>query len=159
MIDEHYFDTMGITLLDGRNFRAHDDANAPRVAIVNEQLAKHYWPNQDPIGKRFRLSTEPDSPGSEIVGLAKTSKYLFIAEPPTDFVYLPYRQKNADRAWSILAQSAGDPASLAGPLREIVRGLDANMPIYNVRTMEELYRMRAISIFNVLISHRRPPWA
>jgi putative ABC transport system permease protein len=52
----------------------------------------------------------------------------------------------------MLVQSAGDPASLAGPLREVVRGLDANLPIYNVRTMEQFYRMRAVTIFNVLIT-------
>src|SRR5262249_36570773 len=53
-IDEYYLDTMRIALIRGRNFTVHDDADAPRVAIVNEQFAQHYWPNQDPIGKRFR---------------------------------------------------------------------------------------------------------
>jgi ABC-type antimicrobial peptide transport system permease subunit len=84
------------------------------------------------------------------VGLAKTSKYIFIAEPPSEFVYLPYRQKKPQRM-IMLAQSAGDPSSLVAPLREVVRCLDPNLPIYNVRTMEQFYRMRAVSIFNVLI--------
>ena len=88
----------------------------------------------------------------QIVGLAKTSKYIFIAEPPTDFVYLPYRQQGRQQQMVLIAESSGDAASLAAPLREIVRGLDPNMPIYNVRTMEQLYRMRATSIFNVLIT-------
>jgi ABC-type antimicrobial peptide transport system permease subunit len=79
------------------------------------------------------------------------SKYLFIAEPPTDFVYLPIRQKAVRRA-AIIARSSGDPTALVGPLREVVHGLDPNLPIYNVRTMEDLYRMRAVSIFNVLIT-------
>jgi len=148
-VDEHYFDTIAIPILDGRNFRAEDTAGAPRVAIVNQQFAKHYWPNQNPIGKRFRLVDE-DGAWVQVVGLAKTSKYLFIAEPPTEFVYLPYRQQKP-RRMVILAQSAGDPSTLAAPLREIVHGLDANMPIYNVRTMERLYYMRAISIFRVLV--------
>ena len=155
MVDEYYFDTTGLPLVAGRNFRAEDDADAPRVAIVNQQFARHFWPNQDPLGKRFRVidSTDADADKSwfEIVGVAKTSKYVFIAEPPSDFVYLPYRQKKPQRMF-MLAQSYGDPASLATPLRDVVRTLDANMPIYNVRTMEELYRMRAVSIFNVLIT-------
>jgi putative ABC transport system permease protein len=83
--------------------------------------------------------------------VAKTSKYIFIAEPPTDFLYLPYRQ-NASPSMMLVAQSAGDPAALAAPLRDVVRGLDVNMPLFNVRTMEQLYRMRAISVFNVLIT-------
>jgi macrolide transport system ATP-binding/permease protein len=149
-VDEHYFDTMGLSILRGRSFRADDSFDAPRVAIVNQQLAQHYWPNQDPIGKRFRL-VDSDKTWVQVVGLAKTSKYLFIAEPPTEFVYFPHRQKKLKRM-IMVAQSLGDPSSLVTPLRDVVRGLDANLPIYNVRTMEELYRMRAVSIFNVLVT-------
>ena len=149
-IDEHYFDTLAIPLVQGRNFTADDDLAAPRVGIVNQQLAQHYWPNHDPIGRRIRLNDE-EKTWVQIVGVAKTAKYLFIAEPPSDFVYLPYRQRKPQRM-IMLTQSAGDPASLAASLREVVRGLDVNQPIFNVRTMEELYRMRAVSIFNVLIT-------
>ena len=148
-VDEHYFDTMGLTILRGRNFRVEDSFDAPRVAIVNQQFAEHYWPNQDPIGKRFRL-VDTDKTWVQVVGLAKTSKYIFIAEPPTEFLYFPHRQKKL-QPMIMIVQSAGDPSSLVTPLREVVRGLDANLPIYNVRTMEELYQMRAVSIFNVLV--------
>src|SRR5262245_1966216 len=148
-VDERYFEVMNIPLLRGRNFTVNDDANARKVAIVNEQFAKHYWPNQDPIGKRLRTVDQREEP-VEVVGLAKTSKYIFIAEPPTEFVYFPYRQKTQTRM-AIVAHAAGDPGNLAGPLREVVHRLDANMPIFNVRTMEALYRMRAISVFNVII--------
>jgi predicted permease len=149
MVDEYYFDTMGLTILQGRNFSVDDTFDAPRVAIVNQPLAQHYWPDQDPLGKRFRLD-DTEKTWVEVVGLAKTSKYIFIAEPPSEFVYLPYRQKKQQRM-IMLARSAGDPSSLAAPLRDVVRGLDVNLPISNVRTMEELYRMRAISVFNVLL--------
>ena len=149
-IDEHYFDTFAIALVKGRNFTVDDDLDAPRVGIVNQQLAEHYWPNQDPIGKRFRLN-DAEKTWVQIVGVAKTTKYLFIAEPPTDFVYLPYRQRKPQRM-IMVTQSAGDPATLLAQLREVVRSLDVNQPIFNVRTMEEFYRMRAVSIFNVLIT-------
>jgi predicted permease len=149
-VDEHYFRTLGLTLVRGRDFRLEDAADAPKVAIVNEQFAEHYWPGQDPIGKRFRL-VDRDQAWVQVVGLAKTAKYLFIAEPPTEFMYLPYRQSRA-REMVMLVQSAGDPASLAGPLRGVVHRLDPNLPVYNVRTMAELYRMRATRIFTVLIT-------
>jgi predicted permease len=149
-VDEYYFDAMGIPLVSGRNFSRRDDENAPRIAIVNQHLAQHYWPNQDPVGKRFRLKSANDA-WVEIVGVAKTSKYIFIAEPPTDFLYLPYRQNTAQRMM-LVAQSTGDAAALAAPLRDVVHGLDVNMPLSNVRTMEQLYQMRAISIFNVLVT-------
>ena len=149
-VDEHYLRTLGLTLLRGRDFRVEDAADAPKVAIVNEQFAGHYWPGQDPIGKRFRL-VDRDQAWVQVVGLAKTAKYLFIAEPPTEFIYLPYRQTRV-REMVLLVQSAGDPASLAGPLRGVVHRLDPNLPVYNVRTMAELYRMRATRIFTVLIT-------
>ena len=149
-IDEFYVDTMGLTLVQGRNFRETDGPEAPRVAIVNQQFARHYWPGQDPIGKRFRLAEDQQS-WIQVVGLAKTAKYIFIAEPPTEFAYLPIRQKNVRRV-TMIARSNGNPTTLVAPLREMVRSLDANLPIYNVRTMEEFYRMRAISVFNVLIT-------
>jgi hypothetical protein len=148
-VDEYFFDTMGLTILRGRNFRVDDSFDAPRVAIVNQPFAQHYWPNQDPLGKRFQL-VDSNRTWVQVVGLAKTSKYLFIAEHPTEFVYFPQRQKKLQRM-VMITQSAGDPSSLVAPLREVVRGLDGNLPIYNVRTMEAFYRMRAVSILNVLV--------
>jgi predicted permease len=148
-IDEHYFEALGIPLLAGRNFTIKDDAGAQKVAIVNEQFTKRYWPNQDPVGKRIRLVGDSQAPVT-IVGVAKTSKYIFVAEEPTEFIYFPYRQKVASRI-TMIAQSAGDPATLVGPMREVVHRLDANMPLFGVRTMDALYRMRATAIINVLI--------
>ena len=148
-IDEHYFDTMGLTLLKGRGFLETDGPDAPRVAIVNEQFAKHFWPNQDPIGKR--LHAGDDKSWVQVVGLAKISKYVFIAEPPSDFIYFPYRQTRP-RQMILIARSIGEASALTAPLREVVRGLDPNLPIFNVRTMEDLYRMRATSVFRVLVT-------
>jgi ABC-type antimicrobial peptide transport system permease subunit len=85
-----------------------------------------------------------------IVGVAKTTKYLWLAEPPTEFVYLPYRQ-HPQSEMVLLTESAGDPASLVAPLRGVVQGLDRTQPIYNVRTMDEFYQMRTITIFNVIL--------
>jgi putative ABC transport system permease protein len=149
-IDERYFDTMGIPLVQGRNFRETDTPDAPQVAIVNQRLAQQYWPNQDPLGKRLRMGNEQKA-WVQVVGVARDSKYLFIAEGPTDFIYLPYRQKQPERM-ILVTQSAGDPAGLVAPLRQVVHDLDANQPIFNVRTMEAFYRMRAVSIFNVIVT-------
>src|SRR5262249_10847239 len=77
-VDEYYLDALAIPLVKGRNFTRQDDERAPRVAIVNEHLAQHYWPNQDPLGKRFRLKSADDA-WVQIVGVAKMSKYIFIA--------------------------------------------------------------------------------
>ncbi len=149
-VDENYFDTIGIPIVRGRGFREEDSVDAPRVAVVNEQYVQHYSPNQDPIGKRFQLSERDELTWIEIVGVAKTTKYLWLGEPPTEFVYLPYRQ-NPQSQMVLLTESAGDPASLVAPLRSVVQGLDRTQPIFNVRTMEDFYQMRTITIFNVII--------
>jgi putative ABC transport system permease protein len=148
-IDENYFDTMHIPVVSGRSFRVTDTASAPHVAIVNQELAQHYWSDKNPIGKRFRLD-DRNGPSFEIVGVAKTTKYMWFAEPPTDFLYLPLAQHPRDRV-TLLAESFGDPASLLAPLREVVRGLDANQPIFDVRTMEDLYQKRAVSNPNMIV--------
>ena len=126
--------------------------DAPICSARSSQIASNpaLCPPDTTSGKRFRLAGE-DNSWVQIVGLAKTTKYLFIAEPPTEFVYLPYRQHKPQRIM-MLAQSTGDPSTLAGPMREIVRQLDGNLPISAVRTMEALYQMRAVRIFRVMIT-------
>jgi len=113
-----------------------------------EELAKTYWPKQDPIGKRFRLN-DSKGPWVEVVGLTKTNKYWFIAEPPIQYLYLPFAQDQNSRM-SLIVETEGDPAAIATPLREAVRGLDPNQPIYNVRTLSSFYEQRAISVVVML---------
>jgi predicted permease len=149
-VDEHYFATIGIPILRGRGFLETDSKDAPRVAVVNEQYVQHYSPDRDPIGKRFQVRDGNESSWVTIVGVAKNAKYLWLGEPPTDFIYMPYRQ-DAQSEMVLLTESAGDPASLVEPLRGVVQSLDRAQPVYNVRTMEDFYQMRTITIFNVVI--------
>ena len=148
-VDENYFATIGIPIIQGRGFLVTDTAKSPRVAVVNLELAKHYWPGQSPIGKRFRLD-DRNGPWIEIVGVANTIKYLWIAEGPTEFFYLPLNQ-HPQSQMTLLAQSFGEASGLTAPLREVIRGLDASQPIYNIRTMEEFYRMRAVTTSNLIV--------
>lgn len=148
-VDENYFGTLGVPIVRGRGFRRSDTAKTPRVAVVNEELAKHYWPGQDPLGKRFRLDNS-NGPWVEIVGVAKQGKYLWIGEPPTEFLYFPLAQKPEPRM-TLIAESFGDPAALATPLREVVRRLDSNQPVYDVRVMEEYFQNRAMTGPNLII--------
>ncbi|MGC9970792.1 MAG: ABC transporter permease [Bryobacteraceae bacterium] len=146
IVSEGYFETVDVPILQGRDFRMTDSADSPRVAIASEQFARKFYPNQDPVGKRFRLDGR-DGPPVEIVGLAKQSKYFFLAEPPQDFLYLPLAQ-NPQTQMTLLARSHGDPAALAGPIRDVVRSLDPDQPVYGVRTMEEYFDLRARKFFN-----------
>jgi hypothetical protein len=123
------------------------DAGAPPNR-GHEEFAKTYWPRQDPIGKRFRLN-DSKGPWVEVVGLTKTNKYWFIAEPPIQYLYLPFAQDQNSRM-SLIVETEGDPAAIATPLREAVRGLDPNQPIYNVRTLSSFYEQRAIPVVVML---------
>jgi predicted permease len=149
IVDEHYFAIARIPIVSGRLFTASDSATSPRVAIINEHLAQLYWSGQDPIGKRLRVG-DSNEPPVEIVGVAKTAKYVALSESPIPLVYLAYKQRPQKRM-TVLAESLGDPKDLAAPLRDLVRGLDANQPVYNVRSVGESYRMRMVTIFDVVV--------
>lgn len=144
VVDENYFETMKVELVRGRRFTADDKDGSPGVVIVNEEFAKRFWPNQDAIGKRIRLNSNK-GPWLEVIGVAKTGKYLFIAEPPTPYIYLPFAQ-NQMADMMLLASSYGDPASLTTPLINIVHSLDAAQPIHNIRTFADFYTQRAVRI-------------
>jgi len=150
-VGEHFFSTIRIPIVRGRDFRVEDSSDAPLVAVVNELFARHYWPGQDPIGKRLRLQN-PGRADSlvEIVGVAQTSKYVLLAEPPTEYMYLPYRQ-DPPASLILLTETEGDPSRLAAPLRNVVRSLDAKQPMYDVRTMQEFYQISTVGLMNIII--------
>ena len=139
-VDEGFFETMGIPIMRGRGFLASDTADAPRVAVVNEQFAKHYWPGADAVGKHIRLDSGTGTP-VEIVGVAQTIKWT--TERPTDFVYMPLAQHPVPRM-VLLLRSSGDPLQLVQSVKDVVRTLDSNMPISETRSYEDLYRYHAV---------------
>jgi predicted permease len=139
-VDGGYFRTLHVEITRGRAFTGHDRADTRRVAIVNQEFAKTYWPGADPIGKRIRIDS-PDGPAAEVVGMAKTGHYLAVNEAPSPFVYLPYDQNPRPRM-TLVVQSVGDASALAKPLREAVRSIDGDVPVFNLRTVATLYRSR-----------------
>jgi len=141
-VDEGFFPTMGIGIVRGRGFRATDTAETPRVAVVNERFAKHYWPNADAVGKRFRLENAAGTP-VEIIGVAQTIKYRDSFDRGIDFVYLPLRQHPVARM-VLLLKSSDDPVQLLQPVKSIVRSLDPNMPLLETRTFEDLFRYATV---------------
>jgi len=144
-VDGAFFATMHVRILRGRAFDSGDTEASRQVAIVNEELAKRYWPNQDPIGKRFRLAANPTMP-IEVVGVTPTGKYGWIGEPPTPFLYLPFEQHERAAMSMVVQTASADPAVVAAPLRELVRTLNANLPVFDVQTLSTLYRERAITV-------------
>lgn len=135
-----YFRTMGIPLLRGRDFTERDGKGAPLVVIINDAMAKRYWPGQDPLGRRIVMGGE-DNPNSrrvcEVVGVVKTGKYRTLGEDPLPFMYLSYWQ-NYDPRMRLVVRTQSDPASVIAGMRRAVQALDPNLALYDVETMEQL---------------------
>jgi macrolide transport system ATP-binding/permease protein len=150
-VSEGYFETLNVPIVKGRAFQDTDRAESHPVAIVNEQFARKYYPNQSAIGKRLRVKGAKDDV-LEIVGVARQSKYEDLVEPPIEFLYRPLSQ-NPQSALTIMVATDGPSTTAAGPLRDLVRSLDAGQPMYGVRTMETVFDERAgeIGIFTEAI--------
>jgi macrolide transport system ATP-binding/permease protein len=141
-VDEGYFETMGIPILRGRGFLASDTADAPLVAVVNEQFAKHYWPGADAVGKHIRLDSSAGT-SVEIVGVAQPIKYQATIEKPMDFVYMPLTQHPIARM-TLMLRSSGDPLQLVPSVKDVVRTLSPNLPMLDTRTYEDFYLNKAV---------------
>jgi predicted permease len=130
----NYFNTMGIPLVQGRDFNTQDSAGGPGVVIVNEELARRYFPGKNPIGKRVRLGR--NSPYVEIVGVARAAKYRELREAPLPFIYLPFAQAYRGDM-TLLVRTVGDPANTVPAVRSEIRRLNSDVPVFGVRTMSE----------------------
>jgi predicted permease len=135
VVAPRYFETMRIPMVRGRSFTDADRAGAPPVVIVNEAFARRYWPNADPIGKRLSANGS-GGPFREVVGVTRTGKYNTLGEEPRPFYYLPLWQEYQGTV-TLHVKTAGDPRALIGSVREAVRAVDPNVPVVDVKTMDE----------------------
>jgi len=134
-VTEDYFRTMQIPILRGRPIGEQDQKNSARVAVINETMASRLWPGENPIGHHFSF-TKSDAPPVEVVGVAKNGKYQWIAEDPSSFFYVPLSQNYAS-ARILQVRTQVPPKSLTDGIEREIRALDADLPIFDVDTMEE----------------------
>jgi putative ABC transport system permease protein len=139
IVSSGYFEALGIPLLAGRNFAETDRADKPLVVIINESFARRYFGQKSPVGKRMKTGgpERPNNPWMEIVGVVGDVKYggLEVAAEPA--YYEPYQQVDWSETY-IVVRSASEPRSLAAGVRQAVWSLDKDLPITNMRTMEDL---------------------
>ncbi len=145
-----YLETMGMTLVQGRSFTESDDSKAPLAAIVDESFARYFWPNESPIGKRVAFATrEPQ--WRTIVGVVRHAKHYGLNIDGREQIYFPHAQRPR-RTMYLSIRTAGEPQNMLNSVREQVRSLDPNLPLFNVATMEErLAESVAQPRFNVLL--------
>jgi len=137
-----YLETMGILLLRGRNFDERDSATAPRVAVINETMARTFWPGDDPVGRHFAFRG-PEGPWTTIIGVAGDVHQMGIELPARAEMYLPLAQQRAGMNpffWpqTLMVRSSGDPLQFAPAIRRIVTEAEPSQPVSNVRTMEDI---------------------
>ena len=142
IVSDRYFDALGIAILRGRAFTARDTPTSPAVAIVNEVMAKKYWPTRDALGATITIQSSPPLT-AEIVGIARASKTRDIGEAPQPFLYLPLEQSR-QTTMVLFVQTDGDPAAFSSTVRDAVHALDSNQPIYDVRTMASHFQQQAL---------------
>jgi putative ABC transport system permease protein len=143
-VSPDYFQTMGIELLKGRVFNAEDTRNSQRVIVIDEALARQYFPNEDPIGKRLKQS--PDSPRLEIVGIVRHAEpnSLDVQGPGPAQFYTNFNQislqgmPNNVRRINLLVRAEVEPLSLASEVRAQIAALNKDQAVFNVRTMEQV---------------------
>jgi predicted permease len=131
-VSEGYLETMGVDLVEGRSFTRQDDENGPPVMIVNRHFAERFWPGESAVGKTVRTAGRE----WEVVGVTETGKYDSLGETPQDFMYFPQRiMYRSDMI--VVARSSGDPQLALQRMQDVVRGIDPDLPVYDVRSMED----------------------
>jgi putative ABC transport system permease protein len=135
-VTPEYFATMGIPVLKGRPFADTDREDSTLVAIVDEKLVREYWPNDDPLGRRIRLGGPTSkAPWLTIVGVAKSVKNRNLDENASFYVYQPFSQWSVAET-SLVMRTNIDPESITSGLRNLVAGLDPELPLFDVTTVE-----------------------
>lgn len=141
-----YFDAMGMELVQGRDFLEADGPDAPNVIIIDEWLAERYWPGRSPLGDRMVWGAPPGAtdPSDDqlytVVGVVRTVKHRDLTAPPAEHVgayYFSYRQIPPSFVTLTVRVAGGEPASMVPELRRVLAGLDPELPLFNVRSMEE----------------------
>jgi len=137
-----YFAAMGIQLIRGRLFTHADHETAPMVVVINDTMAQRYWPGEDPLGKRFHLSTA-EVPWLTIVGIVRTVRHNAVIESPRAEAYLPHAQLarelgSATRAMTLAIRTDVDPTSMATAIKSAVHAVGRHLPLAEMQTMEHV---------------------
>jgi len=142
-VSANYLKTMNIPLRQGRYFDSHDNAQSMPVAIINETMARQYWPGENALGRRFKVGEPKDDslPWMQIVGIVADMRQMGLTEPVKAEMYLPYQQINHN-LWFIprdlAIRTTGNTSNLVGAVRQIIREVDPDQPISNIATMGEV---------------------
>jgi predicted permease len=139
VIDEQYFATLGLPIVRGRAFSAADQVGTPSVAIINEEMARRYWPGQNPIGRRIIVNRERNTTW-QVIGVARDGKYRGLREKAETNLWRPLAQLYRPQL-TLIVHTRSDPARLTEVIRAELRSLDPAVPLFNALTLEQHIKM------------------
>jgi hypothetical protein len=134
-VADHYVETLGIPIVRGRAFTQNDRESSTPVIIINEAMAKQFFPNEEPIGRHLHIFNRP--PARDIVGIVKTIKYNFVGEEATTHMYVPLEQSYSAQV-TVQVRAAGEPDAVLGTVRRELQQLEPTMPLQNVNTYRSI---------------------
>jgi len=144
-VSPEYFQTMGIRLLRGRSFTEADGPQAPKVVVINETMARHFWPGADPIGKRVKQGwPEWTTPWREVIGVVADVKLNGVIDETPMHVYMPLEQ-SSDWRFFLAVRTTTDPQTLSAPIQSAVHAVDSQIPLYSVSTMDDRLERSVVS--------------
>jgi putative ABC transport system permease protein len=152
-VSPNYFTAMGIPLLKGRSFQTSDNDAAAPVAIIDEKLARAFWPGEDPLGKRLRWGrADRGTRLMTVVGVVSSVKHWSLDDNAMYYIYMPAAQ-SIKTAMYVALRTANDPEAMAAALRERVAALNPELPLFEVRTMEQAVAgtLSALRLTNLLL--------
>jgi putative ABC transport system permease protein len=157
-VTPNYFATMKVRLIGGRDFAQTDDASAPNVAIINETLAKRFWPGQDAIGKRLEGMDPSHQHFMTVIAVVADPRNVALDQPPDPEFYIPFDQappalwSGIQGSFNVVARTIPDPATMDHAIRQAVDAIDPSLPVANVVTMNALVRTStATARFNTIL--------
>lgn len=150
-ISPHYFSTLGIPLLSGRELTEADGATAPKVALASEAMVKRFFPGRNPVGLHFAFGGgNKVVPDIQIVGVVKDVRQEHVSSPIQPYVYIPYAQRPKITGMTFYVRTQRDPLLLASALQSVVKQMDPNLPVYDVKTLartvdDDLFSARLVA--------------
>jgi putative ABC transport system permease protein len=157
VVTDGYLEAMGLELLRGRGFSRADNERSLPVVVINETAARNYWPDGDALGARFKMSADIDTVYRTIIGIVRDVRHDDIGSTDRPQMYLPHSQFPATANFpvgslTLAARTQSDPLAITGAMRQLVRDLDVDVPVSNVRTMDTVISAAmSVGRFNALL--------
>jgi len=137
-VEAGYFASMATDVVKGRAFDARDRPGAPGAAIINQELARRFWPNADALGRQIQFGVGKRAAVLEVIGIARNGKYQATIDLPAPYIYVSFPQQFRSNM-TLFVQTADDPLSLAPTLRREVQSLAPDVPVYGIHSMRETF--------------------